>query len=78
MTHEELVELLVDIDLDYWTKANPIDADHLTKRDLKVAISKYQYVAYRIQELLDIEYQKGYDTCLKNMTWTDRDPSLWK
>jgi hypothetical protein len=78
MTKEELVEYLVDIDLDYWTKANPIDADHLTKRDLKVAITKYQYVAERLKELLDIEYQKGYDTCLKNMTWTDRDPSLWK
>ena len=78
MTKDELVELLVDIDLDYWTIVNPIDADHLTKHDLKVAITKYEYLADRIQELLDIEYQKGYDTCHKNMTWSDSDPSLWK
>lgn len=77
MTNEQLVELLIDIDLEYWNNVNPMDVP-VTRRNLKVAITKYQYVAEKIQEVLDSEYQKGYDTCLRNMHWTDRDPSIWK
>lgn len=61
MTKEQLVELLLDIDEEYWNNVNPI-GDPVSRRDLMVAITQYQYVADRLKEILDMQFQKGYGT----------------
>ena len=53
MTNEQLVELLIDIDLEYWNNVNPMDVP-VTRRNLKVAITKYRYVAEKIREVKEL------------------------
>lgn len=77
MTKEQLVELLLDIDEEYWNNVNPI-GDPVSRRDLMVAITQYQYVADRLKEILDMQYKKGYDDCLDKMHWTHKDPTIWE
>lgn len=66
MTNEQLVELLIDIDLEYWNNVNPMDVP-VTRRNLKVAITKYRYVAEKIREVKEL-----YDQWLEEGGWPEK------
>lgn len=70
MTKEQLIDFLIDIDYEYFNNINPSD-EKVSRRQLKVAITQYQYTAERLREILDNEYQHGYDNCLRNFVNID-------
>lgn len=79
MTKEQLVDLLIDIDLEYWKANHSEELGEFTRRDAEVAITRYMYAAERLLPLLDQAEARGYDSACRNLVvWNDSDSSLWK
>jgi hypothetical protein len=73
---QQIVDLLIDADHEFWShEDNPP-----TKRDLKVGIIRYNFIAEKISEYIqsqmELARQQGYDSAF--VTWKRDSAEFYK
>lgn len=73
---QQIVDFLIDSDYQYWNNVGLT----VSKRDLKVSIAKYNFVAEKLHQLIQAEidaaWQKGYDSAF--VTWSKNSAEFYK